>query len=279
MLKNNYHTHTKYCNHAKGDVYDYVKEAYEIGMEELGMSDHAPIPLNHGMTKAEYEENYCYENMSLETFDKYLNDIDEVKDKFNIKLYKACETEYLYNNDDWYKSLRKKLDYMILGIHFFNGNNCVLDTYKDINYNNVDYYYESAKRAIETGLFSYFAHPDLYLFDYKSINGINEFDAKAKEICLKLMDLCVKHDIYFEINANGIKYAKDKNDMTLWRYPNIEFFKVVKEYMDNNPNKLKLIIGADAHEPNALHNENVEKVLKMVKELDLKICNKMEMKG
>lgn len=278
MLKNNYHTHTKYCGHAKGDVEDYVKEAVNLNMEELGISDHAPIPLNHGMTKEEWEENYCYENMDINTFDNLLKKIDNLKSKYNIKLYKACESEYLYNNDDWYKGLRSKLDYMILGIHFFNGEGRVLDTYKDINYKNVDCYYECAKRAIETGLFDYLAHPDLYLFDYKSINGKNEFDDKAKEICLKLIDLCVKHDIYFEINTNGLKYSKDKNNRELWLYPNIEFFKVVKEYMDKNPNKLKLIIGADAHEPKALGNDNVKAVLEMVKDLKLDVLNKMEIK-
>ena len=278
MLKNNYHTHTKYCGHAKGDVEDYVKEAVNLNMEELGISDHAPIPLNHGMTKEEWEENYCYENMDINTFDNLLKEIDNLKSKYNIKLYKACESEYLYNNDDWYKELRSKLDYMILGIHFFNGEGRVLDTYKDINYKNVDCYYECAKRAIETGLFDYLAHPDLYLFDYKSINGRNEFDDKAKEICLKLIDLCVKHDIYFEINTNGLKYSKDKNNRELWLYPNIEFFKVVKEYMDKNPNKLKLIIGADAHEPKALGNDNVKAVLEMVKDLKLDVLNKMEIK-
>ncbi len=278
MLKNNYHTHTKYCGHAKGDVEDYVKEAVNLNMEELGISDHAPIPLNHGMTKEEWEENYCYENMDINTFDNLLKEIDNLKSKYNIKLYKGCESEYLYNNDDWYKELRSKLDYMILGIHFFNGEGRVLDTYKDINYKNVDCYYECAKRAIETGLFDYLAHPDLYLFDYKSINGKNEFDDKAKEICLKLIDLCVKHDIYFEINTNGLKYSKDKNNRDLWLYPNIEFFKVVKEYMDKNPNKLKLIIGADAHEPKALGNDNVKAVLEMVKDLNLDVLNKMEIK-
>ncbi len=278
MLINNYHTHTKYCGHAKGDVEDYVKEALNLNMEELGISDHAPIPLNHGMTKEEWEENYCYENMDINTFDNLLKEIDNLKSKYNIKLYKGCESEYLYNNDDWYKELRSKLDYMILGIHFFNGEGRVLDTYKDINYKNVDCYYECAKRAIETGLFDYLAHPDLYLFDYKSINGKNEFDAKAKEICLKLIDLCVKHDIYFEINTNGLKYSKDKNNRELWLYPNIEFFKVVKEYMDKNPNKLKLIIGADAHDPKALGNDNVKAVLEMVKDLKLDVLNKMEIK-
>ena len=40
-------------------------------------------------------------------------------------------------------------------------------------------------------LFNYLAHPDLYMFDYKSINGKNEFDSKAKEICIKLIDLFI----------------------------------------------------------------------------------------
>ncbi len=278
MIKNNYHTHTRYCGHAKGEVEDYVKQAVKLNMQELGFSDHAPIPLNHGMTDSEWEENYCYENMDMATFDKYLDDVEKLKNKYNIKLYKACESEYLINNDDWYKELRKKLDYMILGIHFFNGDGRVLDTYKDISYENVDYYYECAKKAIETGLFDYLAHPDLYLFDYKSINGKNEFDDKAKEICLKLIGLCVKHDIYFEINTNGLKYSKDKTKRELWLYPNIEFFKVVKDYMDRNPGKLKLVIGADAHDPIALGNDNVEAVLKMVSDLNLDVLEKIEIK-
>ena len=278
MLINNYHTHTKYCGHAKGDVEDYVKEAVKLNMKNLGFSDHAPIPLNHGMTKEEWDENYCDENMNLDTFNKYLCEVDELKSKYNIRLYKGCETEYLLNNDEWYKDLRKKLDYMILGIHFFNGDGKVLDTYKDITYKNVDFYYECAKNAIETGLFDYLAHPDLYLFDYKSINGKNEFDSKAKEICIKLIELCVKHNIYFEINTNGLKYSKDKTKKELWLYPNIEFFKVVKEYMNNNPGKLKLIIGADAHSPSSLGNDNVEAVINMVKEMKLDVLNKMEIK-
>ena len=75
MIKNNYHTHTRYCGHAKGEVEDYVKQAVKLNMQELGFSDHAPIPLNHGMTDSEWEENYCYENMDMATFDKYLDDV------------------------------------------------------------------------------------------------------------------------------------------------------------------------------------------------------------
>ncbi len=36
MLKANYHTHLKYCNHAIGSTEDYVKVALENGMTEIG---------------------------------------------------------------------------------------------------------------------------------------------------------------------------------------------------------------------------------------------------
>ena len=70
MLKNNYHTHTKYCGHATGDVIDYVKEAYDLGFVELGMTDHAPIP-EYFMDGAFYKQTYSYQNMKLDMVDEY----------------------------------------------------------------------------------------------------------------------------------------------------------------------------------------------------------------
>ena len=135
MLKYNYHTHMKYCNHAKGDVIDYVKEAHSLGYIELGMSDHAPIPLN-SMTKEEWEHNYCSENMTLEIFEKYLDEIEDAQEKFkDMKVFKGLESEYLEDHNIWYQNLRNKLDYMILGLHFFKDPDTgkVLDTYQDMN--------------------------------------------------------------------------------------------------------------------------------------------------
>ena len=277
MLKNNYHTHMKYCNHAIGESKDYIDYAIKLNFNEIGMSDHGPIPLN-SMNEEKWYALYCNENMNMDTFEKYVSELDELKiiNKDKIKIYKALETEYLDNHEDFYKYLRSKLDYMVLGMHFFNYNDDILDTYRDVNYLNVDGYYNAVEKAIKSGLFNYLAHPDLYLFDYKSKNGINEFDSKAKEICLKLINLCVKYDIYFEINANGLKFAKDINDRSKWRYPNIEFFKCVKEYMDNNSGKLKLIIGADAHKPIDLNSNNIKLVEDMIKDLGLDVLDKIE---
>ena len=123
MLKNNYHTHMKYCNHADGMVIDYVKEAVMLGFLELGMSDHAPV-LESLMSKEEYLNNYGYDTMKLSDVEDYLNQIEECQRKFpNIKIYSGFETEYLEEQKDFYLSLRKRVDYFNLGIHFFRDKN------------------------------------------------------------------------------------------------------------------------------------------------------------
>ena len=44
MNKTNFHTHNYRCEHAVGNVEDYVKVAIREGYTELGISDHAPMP-------------------------------------------------------------------------------------------------------------------------------------------------------------------------------------------------------------------------------------------
>ena len=41
----NYHSHVALCGHAEGTVEDYVLEAIKHNYEEIGISDHAPIPV------------------------------------------------------------------------------------------------------------------------------------------------------------------------------------------------------------------------------------------
>ena len=42
MIKRNYHTHTKRCGHAIGEDEEYVVNAIEAGLTDLGFSDHCP---------------------------------------------------------------------------------------------------------------------------------------------------------------------------------------------------------------------------------------------
>ena len=44
MKKTNFHTHTYRCGHANGSEEDMVCAAIKMGIEELGISEHVPLP-------------------------------------------------------------------------------------------------------------------------------------------------------------------------------------------------------------------------------------------
>ena len=44
MKKTNFHTHTYRCGHANGSEEEMVCAAMKMGIEELGLSEHIPLP-------------------------------------------------------------------------------------------------------------------------------------------------------------------------------------------------------------------------------------------
>lgn len=266
MLKNNYHTHVKYCNHATGGVEDYVLEAIKLGFNEIGITDHAPVPTSF-MTNKEYIENYCHQNMTDDIVPIYLNDIKEAKEKYasQIKIYSGFETEFIPSKLDYYKKLRDSVEYLNLGIHYFpDENGKIINCYADITYKNLYRYVDIAIQAMETGLFNTLVHPELFMYKYSNINNERKFDDEAIFQSRRICEAAIKNNVYLEVNSNGIKGD-------LWLYPSKEFWTIAKEYKD-----LKIIIGADAHSISALSNENVINTIKFCNELGLNISDKME---
>ena len=270
MIKSNYHTHALYCNHAEGYVKDYVKKAVDLNFFEIGITDHAPI-LESFMSKDEYENNWCYQNMKLETLPIYFKDIDEAKILYGdkISILTGFETEYLEEQIDFYRNLRSMVDYLNLGIHYFRYNGKVYNSYSEVNYKTLDGYVNACINGMESGLFNTLVHPDLFMFDYKNINGERKFDEYAIEASKKIIASAIKNNIYLEVNANGLKNSKIWGNGD-WLYPYKDFWLIARNYTE-----LKILIGADAHSPDALANQNVKDVCDFCDELGLKICEKM----
>ena len=274
MLKANYHTHTKLCRHAIGEVIDYVKVAYECGFSEIGISDHAPY-LERFMTKEEFKRSRLDTGaMDFNELDEYFHQIKEAKIKYpRVKVLTGFETEFLEDEIDYYKELKKKVDYLNLGIHFLKKNGHIIDTYLDLDYSNLSDYVNNIENAVKSGLYTTICHPDLFMFGYKDRFGNWSFDDECIKATRRICEIALKYDMYLEVNANGLKYAKDKNNMDTWKYPYPKFWEIVKEYKD-----IKIIIGADAHEPNALCSSNVLDVIEFTKNLGLNVLDFMEVK-
>ena len=273
MIKNNYHTHCKYCHHAQGEVEDYVIHAIKHNFEELGMSDHAPVIDNLCEL---YGDEYAYfaSNMEHDKIDIYLKDIELCKEKYKdqIKIYSGFETEFLPKGIARYKKLRNKVDYLILGVHYFEHENRVVTTYSDeVNPTTLKSYADACVVGLESGLFNCLAHPDLFMMKYKNINGERKFDETAIKESRKIIEACIKNNCYIELNSNGLRGFASNSPKENWNYPYYEFWEIAKEYKD-----LKIIIGADAHNPINLTNENVQRVINFANEIGLKIEDKME---
>ncbi len=250
----NYHSHISLCGHAQGNVEEYVKEAIKCGYEEIGISDHAPIPWEWVGKKA-HQELWLSQMMNYNQFKyDYLEQLNYCIKKYkDIRILKGLEIEYVAGHIDYYQDLKSNLDYFNLGIHYFFYKGQLINTYLPMNDNELDGYALIIEEALATGLFSCLVHPDLYLYNRSG------FNVKEKEIARRIIEAAIKNNAYLEINANG----KGK-------YPYPEFWKIVKEY--DYPN---IIIGSDAHYIKDFHGKQVAETLDFAKSLKINIADKM----
>ncbi len=256
-MKYNYHTHTKRCFHAHGRDEGFVLAAIEAGFDEIGFADHSPWPFEDGfisgMRMHESElKDYCDSVKALR--EKY-------KDKISIKL--GLECEYFPKYLPW---LREKIrehgiDYIICGHHFstdepgsaYNGN---LHTHEDL-----ERYKNDILRALDEGIFSYIAHPDIFM------RGYPEFDRKCEEISRAIIEKAVETHTPLEYNLLGLKHGINDGKPG---YPHPSFWKIAGEY------RPLTVIGVDAHIPDAYgEGELYEKAKEALASYGLEITDRI----
>lgn len=234
-MKANYHTHTTRCHHAVGSDEAYVISAIKGGYEELGFSDHGCW---------QYDSDYVSGiRMKLSEFDDYYQSISALKEKYKdqISIKIGMESEYFPAYMEWLKAFvqEKQIDYLILGNHF-DGSDEYGEYYGSACYDDkmLVKYVDDAIAGLETGLFSYIAHPDLFM------RGREIFDELAKEESLRLCKYCKEHEIPLEFNLEGLMVS-DKRNVT--GYPHPTFWYIAASVGND------VIIGVDAH-----HNQSFE---------------------
>lgn len=253
-MKANYHTHTWRCNHANGTEREYVEAAITRGLEVLGFSDHTPYPFPW------YHHSFI--RMRCDQLEEYARTIlalrDEYRDSIDIKL--GVEAEYY---PDYFQQLRSMLsdhgvEYMILGQHYLD--NEILSHYSGratSNRNVLEKYCAQSRDALQTGAFSYFAHPDLIRFT----GDDRVYDQMMRGLCREAKSC----GIPLEINLLGIEAGK--------HYPNRRFWEIAAE------EGCSVILGCDTHNPAALLDRTSEKTaLELVRALDLKLITELQLR-
>ena len=237
----NYHTHTTRCHHAVDSDEEYIKAAIEAGIKYLGFSDHAPVVFSGG-------HDFHY-HMDIEDGDEYVNTIRALAEKYkeDIHISVGFEMEYYPSYFEEMLNLARKfgVDYLILGQHF------IADEHPDgvgsraytENPAHLKEYVDNVIKGIESGVFSYIAHPDIINF-----GGNDElYRVEMTRLCLEAK----KHNIPLEINLHGIQHNRF--------YPSDRFFEIAGQI------GAPVTFGMDVHDSaSVMDKEQVLKAAQMV---------------
>ena len=232
-MKHNYHTHTFRCMHAAGTDEAYVRAAIDAGFTRIGFSDHSPWPFKGYVSGM---------RMPASQLSDYVRSIRALQEKYSgeIEILLGLECEYFPQYIPWLETQIKKhrLDYLILGHHFsptepggvYNG---FLTTPKSLLP-----YRDGVVAAMDTGLFSYVAHPDLFM------RGYPVFDEHCEAVSRAIIEKAIQTGTPLEYNLLGLSHGKADGKPG---YPHPDFWRLAGQY------GAKAIIGIDAHAPAAYY--------------------------
>lgn len=236
-MKANYHTHTARCGHAEGTDEEYVLAAIAAGYDTLGFSDHVPWPYRTGYTNPRVR-------MTVDRLPGYVRSVRSLKEKYagQIRILAGFECEYFPTYMSWLADMKAEqgLDYMILGNHY-----APTDETGGMYYGGcrtaaqLRSYVDNAVRGMETGMFIYLAHPDLFMRSY------GRFDDSCRAAAKDLAKACKAMNLPMEYNVHDRYIAAITHRIS---YPHPEFFDIAAA------EGVRIIIGIDAHEPDELRN-------------------------
>lgn len=256
-MKYNYHTHTVRCHHADGKDEEYVLKAIEAGYEEIGFSDHCAWPYENGFVS--------YMRMIPEQIGEYAESVkglrEKYKDKIRIRL--GWECEYFGQHIEWLRDTVKKygFDYIILGHHYSPYEIGGFYTGGSTTREEIESYRDDLLSAMDTGLYSYIAHPDLFLKDY----GL--FDEDAERVTREIIKKAVETDTPLEYNLLGLSRSKAEGRAG---YPYPDFWRIAGEM------GAKAVVGIDAHFPDDYFQDELrEEALESLKGYGVKLTEEI----
>ena len=253
-MKENYHTHTARCRHATGTEEEYVLRAIDGGLEVLGFSDHTPF-----LFPNQYRSRI---RMLPYELGDYVTSVLNLKEKYadKIDIHLGLEVEFYPDRMDDLKKLISPfpMEYFILGQHWCgNEQDEIYMGWETEDKALLQRYCDQCLTAMETGLFSYFAHPDLIQFV-----GDPDFYCKETE---RLCRGALECDVPLEINLTGIQFQR--------HYPREKFWEIAGQV------GCKVVIGCDAHAPDQVIMPEAEvKAMELVSKYNLQFLSSVPLR-
>lgn len=231
MQKTIFHLHDVCCKHSTLTLEDAVNYSIKHGYKALYWTEHCPVSVSCG---------YAHRRPTHEELTNLKNRMEEYNNKYgpNFHIYFGYEVEYNKPNRWYYEKLARDplCDFLILGVHFYGDlfkepwpyPYCINDTHtpKDIKE-----YLEMSKTGMESGLFSWAPHPEIWL------NSYAKWDKYAIAASKKIIHTAIKTRTPLGFNVN----FKSLNEKSEWHYPSKYFWNLVTK------TSARVIIESDAH--------------------------------
>lgn len=224
------HMHTPLCRHAVGEPVEYARHAQEIGLTEIGFSDHSPMP----------QDDFDNWRMFDRQLDEYVAKVRLAQREFpQLTIRLALEVDYLPGQEDWIRQLARRhpWDYFIGSVHYVSDswdidNPAKLSEWKKRDSFEVwSAYFDRLTLAAESGLFETIGHCDLP----------KKFGIRPQQDCTalyeKFLDAVVRADCAIELNTAGLR--KDCREI----YPSRGILELAFQ------KGVPITFGSDAHAP------------------------------
>lgn len=229
-LPPDYHMHTPLCRHATGTPGDYARRALEVGLTEIGFSDHAPMP----------QDDFDDWRMRADQLAAYVEQVAEARRQFpQLVIRLGLEVDFVPGQEDWARELagRHPWDYLIGSVHYVTEGWAVDNPAQRAEWTRRSpdevwaAYFERLTRAVETGLFDIVGHADLP----KKFGHLPPRDCDA--LYARLLDAARRRGCALELNTAG--WRKECREL----YPGPTLLRLAFEA------GVPITFGSDAHAP------------------------------
>ncbi len=244
-----YHTHHARCGHAIGSLEEYVLQGIEIGLDQLGLSDH--MPLLH-VDPATY---YTGMAMPMNELSRYFEECVYLKEQYKeqIDIRIGLEGDYIEGYEEQIERIVTSYpwDYVIGSVHFLGewdiSDSRQLHGWEGRRVADVyEHYYSMVQKAASTGFYHYLGHLDV-IKRFGKIPEVDMWDVEKQTV-----DIIKDNDLAIELNASGLRMPCEE------MFPSL---RILQYCLERN---VPLTVGSDAHQPTRL-SQNLDIAVDLLK--------------
>ena len=232
-----YHLHTPLCGHAVGEPLEYIAAARARGLEEVGFSDHCPMP------GPEPFDDWRMRRADLPGYIDLVLAARAQSAPFPVRL--GLECDFIAGQENWIEQLAALApwDYLIGSVHYLApgwdfDNPKWIGRFSEMPVEDIWHLYWSAyERCISSGLFDFVAHPDLVkVFGHRPAGDLRRYYEPA-------VAAAAAAGVAVEVSTAGLR--KPVGEL----YPAAAFLELACEA------GVAVVINSDAHAPDQVGSD------------------------